>query len=196
MSALGWLIQGASAQPPGAVEGRDTTEVQGGPPESPTDSSGLELTVHEKALLKSAVVPGWGQIQNGQAWKTAIIYVGAGTLIYLVRFNNENYQEYRTAYNKRVDGDSSTIDKFEGRLPTRTLQSTRDFYRRNRDLSYIGLGVLYILNLIDAYVYSHLSNFDISDDLSLNLRPLSPGSAVRPSGRLGWEPSFTLSYRF
>jgi hypothetical protein len=39
-------------------------------------------------------------------------------------------------------------------------------------------GLLYILNIVDACVFAHLSTFDVSDNLSLRIQPYaSPESA-------------------
>lgn len=129
------------------------------------------LDIHHRRMLKSAIFPGWGQIENGQLWKAGIVYAGFGALIYSTAFAQDNYNTYREAYNKRIDDDTTTVDAFADRFETETLRDLRDFYRRNRDLSYIGMGLLYIANVIDAFVYSHLTTFDISDDLSMQLEP-------------------------
>ena len=46
-----------------------------------------------------------------------------------------------------------------------------DYYRRNRDLSYIGLVGLYLLNIVDATVDAHLFDYDIGNDLSMKIEP-------------------------
>jgi hypothetical protein len=40
--------------------------------------------------------------------------------------------------------------------------------------------VVYALNIIDAVVDAHLYNFDVSDDLSLNLKPFILPSVQGP----------------
>ena len=47
----------------------------------------------------------------------------------------------------------------------------KDFYRRYRDLSIFCLIGVYALSVIDAYVDASLSEFDISNDLSLRVQP-------------------------
>ena len=49
---------------------------------------------------------------------------------------------------------------------------------------------IYGLNLIDAYVFGHLFDFQISDDLSLNM---SPGLQPTPTG---WKPTMGFSLNF
>lgn len=128
-------------------------------------------------MLKSVIVPGWGQIENGHWWKVPIIYAGFGVVTGIEMFNQKRYVKYRTAYNLRTDGDSTTLDIFDPDNPNavgyissvNTLKSLREDYRRNRDLTIIIGGLIYLANVLDAYVYAQLKDFDISNDLSLHL---------------------------
>lgn len=130
-----------------------------------------------KAALKSAIVPGLGQIQNEQIWKVPIVYVGLGICAYAINFNHQNYKEFQKAYRLRTDGDTTTRDKFHPETGGAVIASddvlrrSREFYRRNRTLSYIATGILYVANILDAYVFAHLKEFDISDDLSMRVNP-------------------------
>ena len=44
-------------------------------------------------------------------------------------------------------------------------------YRRNSELSAVGILVFYTFQIVDAYVDAHLFTFDVSDDLSLKIEP-------------------------
>jgi hypothetical protein len=46
------------------------------------------------------------------------------------------------------------------------------FYRKNLDLGVIAAVGVWALNAIDAFVVSELKGFDVSNDLSLHLRPV------------------------
>jgi hypothetical protein len=125
-----------------------------------------------KAALFSAILPGAGQFYNKKYWKIPILYAGIVVLGYTIEFNNSNYKTFRKAYLYRMDGDSTTVDDYEKVYPdAEALRVRKDYYRRTRDLLWIITGGVYVLNIIDAYVDGHLSNFDISDDLSLNAQP-------------------------
>lgn len=119
-----------------------------------------------RAALYSAIVPGSGQIVNKKYWKLPLIYGGAGVLIYFIKSNNTEYKKFKTALVYRNDNDPLTIDDYP-RFTNEDLTVRKDYYRRNRDLSYVFAGVLYTLNIIDAYVDSQLLNFDVSDNLSI-----------------------------
>ena len=124
-----------------------------------------------KATIFSAVLPGAGQAYNKKYWKIPIIYAGFGVLGYLIKTNHDEYNIYKTAYRYRLDGDESTVDDFVGIYADQDLVTLKDFYRRNRDLSIIGMGVLYVLNIIDASVDAHLFYFNVSDDLTMRIEP-------------------------
>lgn len=124
-----------------------------------------------KATIMSAALPGLGQVYNGKWWKVPIIYGGFGGLIYSSVFNDIKMREYKDAYLIRIDDDPNTTDQFEGRYSDANLRELVDFYQRNRDLSLIFTGVLYALNIIDASVDAHLKDFDVSDDLTMKVRP-------------------------
>jgi len=126
----------------------------------------------------SAVIPGLGQAYNKKYWKVPLIYAGAGALLYAINYNAAQYATYKDAYSVRIDGDTSTVDQFdiqvvndEPKYTEESLLNLKDYYRRNRDLSYIFMGVLYMLNIVDAAVDAHFYSYEISDDLSLKVRP-------------------------
>ena len=52
-----------------------------------------------------------------------------------------------------------------------TFRKRKDLYRRQRDLSIFAFIGVYLLSVIDAYVDAELSNFDISNDLSMEWQP-------------------------
>lgn len=123
-----------------------------------------------RAAVMSAIVPGAGQVYNKSYWKVPVLYGGLAALVYFIDFNNKYYRTFKTAYQYRTDADSTTTDAFPNYTNV-DLLVRKDYYRRNRDLCYIITGVVYVLNIIDAYVDAHLKDFDVGDDLSLHTRP-------------------------
>ena len=121
-----------------------------------------------KATIYSALIPGLGQIYNKKYWKLPIIYGATGIFIYAFDFNNTQYNKYRTAY---IQMKNNEITNFEGYTDAATLLRIKDSYLRNRDLNVIVLAAIYMLNIVDATVDAHLFDYDISDDLSLNVQP-------------------------
>lgn len=139
-----------------------------------------------KATIMSAAVPGLGQIYNGKWWKVPIIYGAFGGLGYSIGFNDQKSKTYLNAYLARVDDDPNTVDnEFEGVYSDANLRELKTTFQRNRDLSIIILGVVYALNIVDASVDAHLKDFDVSDDLTLNIQPtvqpMGPGAFPVPA---------------
>jgi hypothetical protein len=144
----------------------------------------LTLTAKKRAnraALMSAILPGSGQVYNKKYWKVPIIYGGGAVLAYFISFNNTEYNKYKDASIYRADSDSTTTDNYPN-FTDEDLEVRKDYYRRNRDLCYIFAGLLYTLNILDAYVDSQLMDFDVSDNLSMKtggtFNYLSDGSPV------------------
>lgn len=135
-----------------------------------------------KATLYSLALPGLGQAYNKKYWKIPIIYAGVGTLTYFAVSHSQNYQKSKEAYIYVSTAQTYPINNdYVGRYDATQLRSMRDYYRRNLEFTYILGGLLYILNIVDATVDAHFYNFDISDNLSLRLGPVSgetPGMGI------------------
>jgi hypothetical protein len=52
---------------------------------------------------------------------------------------------------------------------TTQIKTLRDEYNKNRQLSIIGFAAVWILNGVDAFVNAHLKEFDIDENLSLEI---------------------------
>lgn len=121
-----------------------------------------------RASLLSAVFPGAGQLYNKKYWKLPILYGGSFALGYFIDLNNDQYKLFRNAYVERKSGKE---DIFKGRFNEEQLVRQREYWRRNRDLLIIVSAFTYLLNIADAAVDAHLSEFDVSDDLSMSVYP-------------------------
>jgi hypothetical protein len=134
----------------------------------------------KKALIFSFVLPGTGQIYNRKWWKAPIVYVGIGAIAYAIDFQTTEYLQLRLAYKRHQKGlphqfTGTSIDN------ANTLRNFRDSADKNRQLAYFGMGGFFLLSGIEAFVDAHLYTFDISDDLSMRLKPSlqsSPGGAA------------------
>lgn len=124
------------------------------------------------ASILSAVLPGAGHIYIKKYHKTAIIWAGLGAGIYGYSFNQRFFKEHKEAYIALLDGDPTTNPTGEYENGSaQGLKDGMDFYRRNRDLSIILTSLGYVLNILWASVDTHLLYFDVSEDISLNIRP-------------------------
>jgi len=129
----------------------------------------------KKATLRSALIPGWGQVYNKQIWKVPLVYAVVGIPAATYFYNNSWYKKSRFAFQLRVDKDSANFGKIDPRLQvlsTPSLQLNRNEFRRSRDYSIIYTLLAWGLNVVDATVSGHLKEFDVSDDLSLQINPM------------------------
>lgn len=145
------------------------------------------LPVHspKKASIYSAILPGLGQAYNRKYWKIPLVYGGFAAFGYFIAWNNKNYLTSWRAYHDLSDKDPNT-DSYKKLKQIiyydlnsassvanlkQGLISSENYYRRNRDLLIILTVAFYGLNIIDASVDAHFFNFEISDDLTMNLEP-------------------------
>ncbi len=165
-----------------------------------------------KASIYSAVLPGLGQFYNKKYWKVPIVVGGFAVLIYYIDYNNSMYIKYKRYYRDLLAEDpanksylelpifkleriteeelanSSTLtSKLESQL-----ESRKDYWKRNRNLLYVGFVVAYIANIVDAAVDAHFKNFDVSDDLSFNFEPVVQPEGLGRSNFVGLQMSITF----
>lgn len=131
-----------------------------------------------KATRRSAIIPGWGQAYNREYWKIPLVYgaIAIPTVMYV--YNNNWYKKtkyaYEAKYNFETTGDTTglaAIDPDLKNLSTTSLQSYRNSFRRDRDYSILFFLLAWGLNVVDATVFGHLKDFDVSNNLSMNLKP-------------------------
>ena len=121
-----------------------------------------------KATFMSSLVPGLGQYYNQKYWKIPIIYGGFTGLIYYASYNNYVYKKYRREYKWATDDDERTVSQY----PAANTERLKDTWRRYRDICFIGIGALYLLQVIDANVDAHFFDFTIDKDLSIKADPM------------------------
>jgi hypothetical protein len=160
--AMGLLLLWLSVENTSFAQKTDSTEVKKEKP----DYSLLPKNP-KKATLLSAMVPGLGQIYNNKAWKVPIIYGGFITDFYFIQYNNRRYNIFIQALNSFDKGETTQFPSLNRVALVRNVE----FWRRNRDLTILFMGVIYALNIVDANVDAHLSGFEISDDLALDIKP-------------------------
>jgi hypothetical protein len=124
------------------------------------------------AALYSAALPGLGQAYNKKYWKIPIIYGGGLLMGYFVNYNNQLYKQYRDGLLAVIDGDDRTTPvPYNPRIDEEDYRRAVDYYRKYRDLSMLGVVLIYVLFIVDAHVDAHLELFTVEDDISLNLEP-------------------------
>ena len=120
-----------------------------------------------RATLYSVLCPGLGQIYNGEAWKIPIYWgclLGAG---HFLAVNNKNYVRFKRIHNEASSGDGTYTES----ISESTALYYRDVYRRYRDYSIVALAGFYLLQAIDANVFAFMTDFEVSDDISMRVAP-------------------------
>lgn len=144
------------------------------------DTSAKKKFIPRKATLRSAIIPGWGQVYNKKYWKLPLVYAAVGIPVYAFIYNRGWYTKTRDAARMIANADTvnwkSRVDpKLHAFFPTDqylgSLLNIRNGYRRDMDYSILFVLLAWGLNVVDATVDAHLKGFDISEDLSLKLKP-------------------------
>lgn len=146
------------------------------------DTTIIKKKVHspKQATIRSAIIPGWGQIYNKKYWKVPIVYAGIGIPAYLFFDNKQWYNRTKYAIsivsNGRTDPDSLAkvhpqLRALVDRGADNALINYRNQFRRDMDLSILITLLFWGLNVVDATVDGHLKGFDVSDDLSMKIKP-------------------------
>lgn len=151
---------------------------------APKDTSGknvlaLDTTLSKKhdpkkAILRSAILPGWGQAYNKKYWKIPIIYAALGTTTAVFLDNINTYNDLRKAVIYKSDtiaANDELIPAEYRRFNVRDLQYYRNAFRQYIDYSVLVFLLFWGLNVVDAAVDAHLKAFDVGSDLSLKIKP-------------------------
>lgn len=166
---------------------------------SQVDSTSLTIDsvkIHspKKAMIYSAVLPGAGQVYNHLAmpkgkkkayWKVPLIYAGLGTTGYFLISNNQTQKELKAEYNNRIDNNIYSEKWME--YDNQGILTLYNQYLNWRDLSILGVTLVYLIQVADAGVEAHFVKFDISEDLSVAMDPVYYGNQT-----FGMKVNFNL----
>jgi len=128
-----------------------------------------------KAIIRSAIIPGWGQAINKKYWKIPIVYTALGTTSYLFFRNLNQYKEAKNAYILATDNDPSNDvlipqPYYSVKDQPERIRVFRNQVRQNIDYSVVFFMLFWGLNVVDAAVDAHLKTFDVSDKLSFQIK--------------------------
>ena len=152
-------------------------------------------SMHSPTLaLCLSLLPGAGQVYNHQAWKIPIIYGLFGGIGYFMYTNYSNMLKFRTEYLHRVNNNGERVLEGYTNYPDQNIYNSYQSYNQYFQLTVILAVVVYGLNLVDAYVFGHLFDFQIDDNISLHLAPSA--SPVFLQGFSTPTPSLSLSLNF
>ncbi len=200
MKNLLWLILLSFFSLPFNLHCQEEIEHEGKKKTKENVPDSLQKAEHSptKATIYSMILPGLGQAYNKKYWKIPIVYAGFGVFYYFISFNSKEYHAWDDAYRhslSNTDDSEPPVNDYEamyGDYP-QTMKDQKDFYRRNRDLTYILTGIWYLLNIVDATVDAHLFSWEVDDQLSLRVEPsvTDPSYGYRPAGGI----KLTLNFK-
>lgn len=145
-----------------------------------------------KATIFSILLPGLGQAYNHEYWKIPVYVGGMACSYYFYHTNQISYERFRRIY--REANDPEVV--YNGPISAETALYYRDAYRRLRDYSILAIGLVYLLQVIDANVFSYMHNFEVNDDFALEMSPaLITPAAPSFQYALGSSPT-ALGVRF
>lgn len=131
-----------------------------------------------KATIRSAILPGWGQAYNKKYWKIPIVYAALGITAGVFNYNIKEYRKIQYAYGVLVTKDTANFKNVAKELQPyielnaeSALRNVRSEFRQNIDYSVLIFILMWGLNVVDATVDGHLKEFDVSDNLSLKIKP-------------------------
>ncbi len=131
-----------------------------------------------KAIVKSLIVPGLGQIYNRQYWKLPIVYGGFAGLAYSFIVAQTNYKDYLKQAVALQRGGLGDVEKF-GSASLSTITVYKDFYHRNRDLTIIGTVAFWGIQAIDAYIAAKFQHsYTMDNNLGFKISPTVINSPV------------------
>lgn len=150
-----------------------------------------------KATIRSAILPGWGQIYNKKYWKLPLVYGALGTTAYIFFYNVKTYRDLRFAYQAKFKAGQAPFDSTDYfkikpiflAYDANALRLFRDQFRSNIDYSVLFFFVFWGLNVVDATVDAHLKLFDVNPDLSFKIK-LGPSQMAGTTGL-----SFVLAFK-
>ena len=147
-----------------------------------------------KAIIRSLIVPGWGQLYNIQLLKDGYgeragkshvlqkaytigkigaIYGGFAALTIAYIDSRKNYQLFLKELQYRFDN-SAPFDPngpFGERYSTSGITSGKNTFKRNSQIVIFSYGLLYLANVLDAYIAARLHFFNVDDNLAFNIAP-------------------------
>ncbi|RMD94601.1 MAG: hypothetical protein D6813_01935 [Calditrichaeota bacterium] len=127
--------------------------------QSQSDSVKMFVKSPTGALLRSLVIPGWGQWYTGHKIKAGLALVAEGTTVAIALYLN------RKAHDS----------------PPGSTQ--REYYIDRRNLTFWILGGITLLSMLDAYIDAYLYDFDTGPDLAMRIGVLR--EKTRSDPRLG-----------
>jgi hypothetical protein len=133
-----------------------------------------------KAVMRSLMIPGWGQLYNHRWWKVPLIYGGLGLLGDVIIYNQKNYTLFLKEALLREKGIVNTPQNNPdlAQVQNQDVIDYTNIYRRDRDLGILGFIGAWGVQMIDAYIDAKfIRSYTMDNNLSIKV---SPGTIGQP----------------
>ncbi len=120
-----------------------------------------------RATIYSILLPGLGQIYNGELFKVPIYWGGLLASVHFWSTNDLNYRRFKRIYSEASNPEGG----YDQNISAETAKWYRDVYRRYRDYSILATALCYLLQVIDANVFAYMHDFEINDEITMKIEP-------------------------
>lgn len=137
-----------------------------------------------RATVYSLLLPGLGQIYNGELFKVPIYWGCLMGSIHFLSTNHTNYIRFKRIHNEATNPDPAISSEVP--ISGETAKWYRDVYRRYRDYSIVATVGFYLLQVIDANVFAYMHDFEVDDNITMNIEPavIAPNNAYAMHGTM------------
>jgi len=160
-----------------------------------------------KAVMHSLMIPGWGQLYNHRWWKVPIIYGGLGLLVSAVVFNQGYYKQFNALSHYYRNGVAPTPGQpyyaeykayTAAQVPAQNIYDALDGYRRNRDLSILGILGAWGIQTVEAYIDAKFINaYTVDNNFSMRVTPGLINQPVYAASAYGsYIPAVKVTFTF
>jgi len=160
-----------------------------------------------KAVMRSLMVPAWGQLYNHKWWKVPIVYGGLGLIGWMYVFNQSNYTQNLAIaqYRRRGYVPGPNDDYYElYRLYAQynysdpAINDAVRSYRRYRDLSVLLFAAGWGIQIIDAYIDAKfIHSYTMDNNLSFKISPQIMNQPMLAYGFSGsYVPGLKVTFTF
>jgi hypothetical protein len=149
-----------------------------------------------KALMRSLMIPGWGQLYNHRWWKVPFIYAGLGLLGDAIVFNQNYYSQFLKEDILREHGVLANRNPNFANISDADIDAATNSYRRDRDLCILGTIGAWGIQMIDAYIDAKFQQvYTMDNNLGFKIKPGIIGQPAYAFNTFGtYIPAVTIIF--
>ena len=132
-----------------------------------------------RAVMRSLIVPGWGQVYNHKIWKVPLVYGGLIGFGWAYIYNAKNYRMFLALSKYRnhlITPGPKDPYYFEfnqySQFGDQAIYNAKDGFRRDRDLCILGFVAFWGINTIDAYIDAKfIHSYTLDNNFTMRIAP-------------------------